>query len=67
MSGFEFNEDGIEELRREIQRKLDAVRVPQDGSEEDAVRSVETQYRAIGVEPTNHEAIRKMVRDARNG
>jgi hypothetical protein len=66
MSGFEFNEEGMAELQRQIQQKLDSVVVPTDGSEEDAVRSVEAQYKEIGIEGVHHQDLLQLVRDARN-
>jgi hypothetical protein len=65
MGGFEFNEEGMEELRRELEQKLSLdVRIPLDGSEDEAIQSVKEQLRAKGATPDDSE-IQQAVRNAR--
>jgi hypothetical protein len=60
----EWNEDGLREMTESIQRALDDITVPSEGSEEDAIRDVKQQLTRKGIEP-NDEAVAEIVRQAR--
>lgn len=62
----EWNEDGLREMKANIQKVLDEVTVPSEGSEEDAVADVKQQLKAKGIEP-NDEGVAEYVRKARQG
>ncbi|WP_139809358.1 hypothetical protein [Mycobacterium avium] len=64
---FKINKAGMEQLQRDMEEKFaGGVRVPLDGSEENAVRSVIEQLQSMGVTP-NDANVREIVRQARNG
>lgn len=64
--GFKFNADDMKERLRNLQERAgEGIGVPLDGSEEDAIRSVNDQLKKMGIEP-NESEVRRYVRDARN-
>jgi hypothetical protein len=62
----EWNEDGLREMQANIQRVLDDVTVPIEGTEEEAIADVKSQLIAKGIEP-NDEGVAEYVRQARQG
>lgn len=63
--GLEWNDGGFEEFERQLNEQFsDGVKVPLDGSEVDAIRSVKEQLEAMGAEPNDLE-VGKMVREVR--
>ena len=62
---FEWNEDGLQKLERQLQEQFSGgINVPLEGSEDDAIRSVIDQLTAMGVTP-NEAAIAEKVREVR--
>lgn len=62
----EWNEDGFREMESTIQRIRDAVTVPTEGSEEEAIADVKRQLINKGIEP-HDEGVAEYVRQARQG
>jgi hypothetical protein len=62
---FEINTAGMQKLARDLEKKFSAgIRIPLDGSEADAIRSVKDQLKEMGLAPNDAE-VEKYVRDAR--
>jgi hypothetical protein len=62
-----FNKDGMDQLQRDLEEQFSAgVKIPLDGSEEDAIQSVKDQLTNMGTVPTD-DAVEELVRNARNG
>lgn len=65
MADFEINEEGMQQLERQLQERLSpGIQVPLAGSEADAIESVKEQLRGMGAEPNDAE-VAKIVRNAR--
>jgi hypothetical protein len=63
---FKTNEAGMRQLQRDLEAKFSGgLRVPADGSEEDAVRDVTAQLEALGATP-NEAEVRRIVRENRS-
>jgi hypothetical protein len=62
----EWNEDGLQEMAANIERALDDIMVPSEGSEEDAIADVKRQLIEKGVQP-NDEGVAEIVRKVRQG
>jgi hypothetical protein len=63
--GFEWNNDGLEKLQRQLQEQFSGgVDIPLDGSEDEAIWSVINQLQGKGL-TTNDAEIAKWVRDHR--
>jgi hypothetical protein len=63
--GLEWNDDGLEELQRQLQKKLrTGSNVPLGGSEAEAIHLVKDQLTGIGLTP-NDADIEQWVRDLR--
>ncbi|MFN6544743.1 hypothetical protein [Mycolicibacterium nivoides] len=59
------NRADMRQLQRDLEKSLSSgVRVPLDGSEADAIRSVKDQLKKMGATPDDGE-VRKIVRKAR--
>jgi hypothetical protein len=65
--GFELNMDGMNEFVRNLEKQFSGkkIRVPLDGSDDEAMRSVKDQIKKLGLTPNDAE-IEKYVRDARS-
>lgn len=62
---FEWNEDGLQKLERQLQEQFSGgLNIPLEGSEDDAIRSVIDQLTAMGATP-NEAAIAQKVREVR--
>jgi hypothetical protein len=67
MADFKINKAGMDKLQRDLEEQFSAgIQIPADGSEDDAIRSVNYQLEQRGVTPNDSE-VRKIVRDVRNG
>ncbi|OBF42575.1 hypothetical protein A5719_03350 [Mycolicibacterium peregrinum] len=65
MAKVKINQAGMRQLQRDLEKRMSAgIRVPLDGSEADAIRSVKDQIKKMGATPDDAE-VRKMVREAR--
>lgn len=62
----EWNEEGFRQMQANIERVLDDVTVPIEGTEEEAIADVTSQLIAKGIEP-NYEGVAEYVRQARQG
>lgn len=68
-SNFKINKAGVRKLEKEISRQVEkatggGLKVPAEGSEEDAVRNVKAQIKKMGAEADDAE-VRRIVRQAR--
>lgn len=62
----EWNEDGLREMESKIQRMLDDITVPIEGTDEEAIADVKSQLIGKGIEP-NEVAVAEYVRQVRQG